>query len=416
MSEKFSRREWLVSAGVAGAMAAGSMARAATKKPNPGPDRSQKAPTAPVAITRCESYEPQPLRRRIDETLALIGGIKTLCEGKHVTIKLNVTGGPKAGKLAGREAFETYHVHPAFVAAVCGAVRAAGAKQIVLVESSYELLPLDQILGNGGWDIRAIREAGEHKVQFLDTRNRGPFAKYSRLSVPWGGFVYPAYDVCQAYEKTDVFISLAKLKDHAQAGVTMGAKNLFGIAPTSLYGGDAPNENTTHYRGPVLHDGSKKVPAGVPAELDHGIAVKDWGRRVPRVTADMNGIRPIDLVIVDGILTNRGGEGPWIKGVEALDPKVILAGRNVVCTDAICTAVMGYDPLADHFTFPFQSENHLKLLAQVGLGASDPKRIEVRGLSVKEALFPFNPKRLKIEQPVAWEEWNYFRMGQYGQA
>ena len=35
------------------------------------------------------------------------------------------------------------------------------------------------------------------------------------------------------YEKTDVFVSLAKLKDHANAGVTMTVKNLFGIAPGS---------------------------------------------------------------------------------------------------------------------------------------------------------------------------------------
>ncbi len=380
------------------------------KRPAPGPDRSQQAPSAPVAIARSVSYDPQPLRAKLDAMLELIGGIKKLVAGKHVTIKLNITGGPKSGKLGGRAPEVTYHVHPNFVAALCGAVHDAGAKKIVLVESSYERRPLDEIVADGGWDVRTINAAGGHTVQWIDTRNRGPFDRYSRLAVPWGGLIYPSFDVSQAYEKTDVFISLAKMKDHAGAGVTMGAKNLFGMPPTALYGGDAPNEDSVHFRGPVLHDGEKKVPSGVAGELAHGIAVKDSARRVPRVTADCVGARPIDLVVIDGILTNRGGEGPWVKGAEPLEPKLMLAGRNVVSTDAVCAAVMGYDPMADHSQFPFMGDNHLKLLAQLGVGTNDPKRIEVRGLSIAEALFPFNPKRLPLGDGGLWEAWNRRRI------
>ena len=127
------------------------------------------------------------------------------------------------------------------------------------------------------------------------------------------------------------------------------------------------------------------------------------------VTIDA-GLRPIDLSIVDGVQTNRGGEGPWLKSVEPLAPGLLLAGLNPVCTDAVCTAVMGYDPLTDHFQFPFPGENHLKLLASVGIGTNDPKRIEVRGLSVAEALFPFNPKKLPMDSPTAWLKWNGGRM------
>jgi uncharacterized protein (DUF362 family) len=376
----------------------------------PGPDRSQKAPTSPVAITRCGSYEPKALRRKLDETLNLIGGLKKLVEGKTVTVKLNITGGPKAGPLGGLAPYLTYHVHPNIVAALCAAVHDAGAKRIVVVESSYELRTTEEILTDGGWDVGAIKAAGGHKVDFIDTRHRGPFPKYSELKVSFGGFIYPAFHVSQAYEKTDVFVSLAKMKDHGNAGVTMGAKNLFGIAPLSLYGGDAPNENSVNYRGPILHFGQKKVPAGVPGELDHGIKVGDFLRRVPRVTADTVGARPIDLVVIDGIVTNRGGEGPWLAGTEPMMPKLILAGRNVVSADAVCTAVMGYDPLADHFQFPFMGENHLKLLAAVGVGTNDPERIEVRGLPIREALHPFNPQRLKLGEPLAWERWNRCRL------
>jgi uncharacterized protein (DUF362 family) len=361
-------------------------------------DKSKTAPTAPVAIQRCESYEPKLLRERLDATLKAIGGIKKLVENKSVTIKINVTGGP--GNLAGLPGYRTYHIHPNVLAALCAACHDAGARRIIVVESQYSPKTPEEVLGGGGWDIAAIKSAGGGKVTFEDTRNRGRWPAYSRLKVPWGGFLYPAFDVNQSYEKTDVFISLAKLKDHCSAGVTMAVKNLFGMPPTSLYAQDAPNENTTGYRGAILHNGKRRVPAGVPDEIDHKLPAA-WQHRVARITADCLGARPVDLAVVDGIETNRGGEGPWCKGVEPLQPKLLLVGRNAVCTDAICTAAMGYDPQAGHFQFPFPCDNHLLLLAQAGVGTIDPKRIEVLGLPLEKAVFPFNPKKLPLDIPTA---------------
>lgn len=121
---------------------------------------------------------------------------------------------------------------------------------------------------------------------------------------------------------------------------------------------------------------------------------------MPRVTADLFGARPVDLCLVDGIETNRGGEGPWIKGVEPIKPDLLFAGLNGVCTDAICTVAMGYDPTAEHRQFPFMGDNHLKLLAEKGIGTHDPQRIEVRGLPLEEAVHKFNPRRLKIGHPI----------------
>jgi len=396
---KISRRALLAGGvGSAGLFLGGGLAAPAGEDAGAKPvavDRSATAPTSPVAIQRCASYEPQGLRRTLGEALKLIGGLGTLVSGKTVTVKMNLTGGPTQD-LGGLPPHRTYHVHPNLVGALCAALVDAGARRIVLVEGQYSRKTPEEVMSAAGWDVAGINAAGDHRVAWIDTRNRGPFLAYSRLRVPWGGFIHPAYDCNPAYEKTDVYVSLAKLKDHANAGVTMACKNNFGITPTALYGGDAPNENTTNYRGDILHFGKRKVPSGVPGELDHGIEVGDWRRRVPRVTADNVGARPIDLSIVDGIETNRGGEGPWLKGVEPMQPRLILAGLNPVCTDAVCTAVMGYDPQADHFQFPFQGENHLKLLASVGVGTNELGRIEVRGLSIKEALHPFNPKRLPV--------------------
>jgi hypothetical protein len=95
----------------------------------------------------------------------------------------------------------------------------------------------------------------------------------------------------------------------------------------------------------------------------------------------------------------RGGEGFWNPGIAPIQPKLLLVGRNPVCTDAIATRVMGFDPTAAAGQFPFQGENHLRLLAQAGVGTHDPARIEVRGLSCKEALVPYRLGRATIGPP-----------------
>lgn len=407
MRQNFSRREFLVSSlsaagiGAAGIVAAGGALQAAEGKSvyYPSVSLPKNLPTAPVAIERCRSYEPAKLRDALDASFNLIGGLKKLVENKSVSIKINVTGGP--GTLAKLPGYRTYQIHPNLLAALCAALNDAGAKRMTVLESQYSPKAPEELLAAGGWDIKAIQSAGGNRVTFEDTRNRGTWKQYSRLKVPWGGFLVPAFDVNPSYEKTDVFISLAKLKDHLSAGVTLSIKNLFGMPPTSLYGADAPNENSLSYRGPVLHNGKVAIPSGVPQEIGEHVPVA-WRYRVPRVAADCYGARPIDLAVIDGIETNRAGEGPWAVKAAPVAPGLLLLGYNPLCTDAIATAAMGYDPLAAHFAWPFPGENHLRLLHGVGLGEIDPKKIEVRGLALKDAVFPFNPKHEELEIPTAY--------------
>ena len=68
--------------------------------------------------------------------------------------------------------------------------------------------------------------------------------------------------------------------------------------------------------------------------------------------------------------------------------------------DAVSTAVMGYDPQADHMQFPFPGENHLSLLAARGVGTHDVGQIEVGGLTIAQATHPFNPRRLEVGKPI----------------
>jgi uncharacterized protein (DUF362 family) len=389
MQTKINRREMMACGMGAAAMAAGLCPKRAAAAQAAA--RAKDAPTSPVSILRCESFEPQLLRRKFDELLDLIGGIDAMVRGKTVTVKINLTG-MQWKDFAGMPAYETYQTHPNTLAALCAVLDDAGAKRIVVVENLYWDRPVEASMIDAGWDVKAIESAGGHKVTWEDTRNRGGWPSYSRFNVPWGGFVYPAFDLNQRFEKADVLVSLSKLKQHACAGVTMTAKNFFGITPCSLYGNDAPSENPLSHRTNMFHAGRTSVPDGVPAEIEHDVPA-DARFRVPRIVADIYGARPADLALVDGIRSISGGEGFWNRGVKAVEPKLLLAGKNGITTDAVSTAAMGFDPMAPHGQFPFPGDNHLTLLAEGGIGTNDLQRIEVVGLPLNEAVYPYQPQR-----------------------
>ena len=86
------------------------------------------------------------------------------------------------------------------------------------------------------------------------------------------------------------------------------------------------------------------------------------------MVVDVCAARPIDLAIIDGIDTMGGTEGPW-SGGEACHAGVLVAGTNCVNTDAVATALMGYDPMARAGASPFRTcDNLMELAEQSGLG------------------------------------------------
>jgi uncharacterized protein (DUF362 family) len=315
-----------------------------------------------------------------------LGGLAKLVSGKTVAVKVNLTGNPKQPAL-GLPASRTYHVHPDVVLATATLLDRAGARRIRFVECTYQTGPFEPYLRDAGWDLNALGALAA-AVEFEDTRNLGKGNRYHEVKVPWGGSLYPAYHLNHSYVDCDVYISLAKLKNHATAGVTLGIKNNFGITPTALYSHHEQNEQSKTARIALFHTGRERPADGLPQEIDPNSPRRPT-YRVPRHTIDSLGIRPIDLTIIDGIETVSGGEGPWLTCLAVQKPGLLLAGRNPVCTDSIATAVMGYDPMAAAGTGTFPGDNHLAMAASLGLGTNDTKEIEVVGLPVQEALHPF---------------------------
>ena len=377
-SKHISRREVL--AGVTGAL--GGLALG-------GKLDARSTPASPVAIARCRSYR-EDLTGKLSTMFDQIGGIGPLVKGKTVALKLNLTGQPQRFPI---DPELPYRTNPDTVLALTHLLARAGARRIRILETFFPAGQDMELWARYQLDIQAIRNVG-CKVEWENAQNLGLAKQYVTVKVPGEPYMFPAYQLNHSWVDCDTYVSLSKLKNHWIAGVTASLKNNFGITPCSLYGGDcgpSGNENPTKERAPVCHSGTLTPPAGVPQELQPGFS-HDPGYRVPRIVADLVRVRPIDLAIVDGVESIRGGEGAWNPGVQKISPGVLLAGKNPVCLDAVSMAVMGYDPHADRGTRPFvRGDSALKLAEAVGVGTTDLSRIEVTGLKVPEARCDFGP-------------------------
>jgi uncharacterized protein (DUF362 family) len=188
--------------------------------------------------------------------------------------------------------------------------------------------------------------------------------------VPTGSdfYVFNHFTLNRVLGEVDAFVSVSKMKCHAICGVTHTMKNLVGITPLSAYNlqGESGNRQAIH-------------------GTDQEVSI-----HLPQAVVDLNLVRPIQLGIVDGIMTVEGGEGPWISSMNEINPGVLIAGKNPVSTDAVATAVMGFDPTAPYMASPFyNAENHLNLARKAGLGTNRIVEIEVIGERIEDVVTPF---------------------------
>jgi uncharacterized protein (DUF362 family) len=375
------RREWLSQAGsaAAGAYLFGSAPLGAA------------APAFPVSVAQCKTYEAAELLPTLERMFDQIGGLGRIVKGKTVAIKINLTGSP-AYRLGYLPLEDTHYTHPQVIAATVHLMGKAGARRIRLLESAWSTAdPIEEVILQANWEPRDLLNAAPN-VEFENTNHLGRAKQYARLMAPHGGYVFPGFDLNHSYQDCDVFVSLAKMKEHATAGVTLSMKNCFGLTPATIYGDgagiDEPSDTPRGGRG-FIHSGNRQPSKSALPEKDPR-SPRDGGYRVPRTVVDLVAARPIDLAVVEGIRTMAGGEGPWIRGTRPVSPAVIVAGTNAVNVDAVCTAVMGFDPMADRGKAPFERcDSTLRLAEDAGIGTRDVKRIEIAGTPIQEARFHF---------------------------
>jgi uncharacterized protein (DUF362 family) len=329
-----------------------------------------------------------------------LGGLGRLVKGKTVAVKINLIG-VRWQRLGDAKMEDTFWSHPRMIAATVHLLGKAGAHRIRVLEGPWSTAEtLEEVMLSMNWRPQDILSAA-HNVEFENTNYLGRGKKYSRFMVPGGGLIYPGYDLNHSYEDCDVFVSLAKLKEHAVTGVTLSMKNVYGTTPITIYGEgagvDEPSIRPHGGRGGVFHFARRMPSKSAPQQKDLTLP-KEAGYRLPRIIAELCSARPVNLAIIDGIKTATGAETNYGgRPQAAVNPGVIIAGTNCVATDAVGMAVMGFNPLADRGTPPFaNADSMLHLGEDLGIGERDLSRNDIVGTPIAEVVFDYSAVRARI--------------------
>src|SRR5437660_5567023 len=145
MQSNPTRRQWLsaTASAISGAWLAGST-----------PARAAQAPTAPVAVARCKTYNPNELLATMRTMFDQLGGLGRLVKGKTVAIKINLTGAPSY-RLGYLPLEDTHYTHPHVIAATVHLLGQAGAHRIRLLESPWSTAdPVEEYILQANWEPR----------------------------------------------------------------------------------------------------------------------------------------------------------------------------------------------------------------------------------------------------------------------
>ncbi len=353
------RRDFLRTLGLSAAALAVAACQPATKAPAGSTTGSTSSVSPTVAIGKAQNYDPKLIKDQLEKMLDGIGGIAdVLAHGNRVAIKTNLTGGLSTKPLPGTTEIETYLTHPEVVKAMVELLRDAGAKDIFIVEAVYE---------KESWPYYGYSDmAKQVGATLVDLNYPEPFKDFANTSPGTDPYIYEKLLFNPTLNEIDAFVSISKMKCHNSLGVTHTMKNLVGLVPYRSY-----RLSTNDFYRSAMHGSASEMR-----------------QRLPRVVIDLNRARPVNLGIIDGVMTT---EGPWITAMTPIKPGVLFAGKDPVATDAVATAAMGFDPTGEYPDEPFvNGENHLNLAAHLGLGTNRLDKIKVVGEAIDDVKMQFS--------------------------
>jgi uncharacterized protein (DUF362 family) len=191
--------------------------------------------------------------------------------------------------------------------------------QIYVVESDATMTNADK-----AFEVTGMKEMCEcNGVQCLNLRYVKDRVK---IDIP-NGETLKSITVPRIVTESAI-ISAAKLKTHMSTTVTLGMKNMFGLLPDKL-------KSKYHMKG------------------------------ISKVIVDINTVLKPTLTVIDGFV---GMEGRGPVGGTPVKMDLIIAGKDVVATDATAARVMGFEPM---------EIAHIRKAYEKGLGNVD--NIEVLG-------------------------------------
>jgi len=274
---------------------------------------------AKVAITKDEN-----IKERTKEAIDRIGGIsKIIGKGDKVFIKPNLVDGAPfvTGEVVQLETIEV----------LIRESLNAGASDVIIGETPTYRKPTETI-------EKYKHLARRFGAKFLEL-NRYPFVKV-KVENP---IFFDEVRLSKPFLDSDVFINVPTLKTHAQCGITVAIKNMYGLIPP---------EDRRYY---------------------HSI------NRVEEAIVDLYKVKRADLIVVDGTYTTfHIGPRPIKDFKETFRLNLTLAGFDPVAVDTVSARILGIDSSSLRF---------LKWAEEAGLGTRNLDEIEIVGVPMEEAYF-----------------------------
>jgi uncharacterized protein (DUF362 family) len=307
---KLTRRRAIIGAGLA--IGAGLSAKILW-------DENERSLRASAFVGRAERYDGS-LVDVIKRGLAALGIGQGWTKGKSILLKPNLV----------EPAIESPHIntHPVMVQAAAEVFLSMGAREVLVAEGQGHVRDSYLVLEQSGLG----KMLDEAKLAFVDLNHDDVWSAPNAL-----GFTrLPELFFPQTLRRVDRIVSLAKMKTHHWAGVTLSMKNMFGLMPGTCYGWP---KNLLHQRG---------IFASI---------------------VDIVGTAKPDLAIIDGVV-GMEGDGP-IMGTPRSAGAVVMSA-NLAAADATAARLMDFDP----FRIPYLA------LASGRIGPIRQRHIEQRGETI----------------------------------
>jgi uncharacterized protein (DUF362 family) len=309
----------------------------------------------------------------VNKTLGLLDLRSKLPTNAKVFVKPNLVRVPREANISYEDgAWEKTFVpegdivHRGVIGALLSALADLGVKDVAVGEAP------------GGCRVDAVYKAldlyslaEEYGARLIDLNQE----EADKVPIK-GGLLLDYAWVPRIVREADFRINIGVLKVHRGTAVCLGLKNWgMGILPGRYYG--LNKSGTVQY----MKGSDKPLPIHMgrfeTRETKAGQEVA-----VSKLIADVCSIQKCDLTLLDGIaVMHYASMDPKAKPT-FIKPNLMVAGYDMVATDAVGTRILGMDP---------SKILHIALSSQRGVGESDLAKIELLGKSIKDVELRCNP-------------------------
>jgi uncharacterized protein (DUF362 family) len=309
----------------------------------------------------------------VNEALNLLDLRSRLPSNAKVFVKPNLVRVPREANISYEDgAWEKTFVpegdivHREVIAALLGALVDMGVKDVTVGEAPggcradavYKALDLYSLAHEYGAELIDLNQEEADKI---------PIENGLLLNYAW---------VPRIVREADFRINVGVLKVHRGTAVCLGLKNwAMGILPGRYYGQN--KSGTVQY----VKGSDKPLPIHM-GRFETREAQAGQEVAVSKLIADVCSVQKCDLTLLDGLAVMHYASMEPKSKPTFIKPNLILAGYDMVATDAVGTRVLGLDP---------SKILHIGLSSQKGVGESDLSRIEILGRKIEDVGLRCNP-------------------------